>query len=125
MAKISKGSPVTTEDLTPTEETGELEEQKVFTNKKLGSFTFRLPYVFDELNVLRRRAQILGVPEENAGRELLALAHSQAMYEIYLIEAPRKFKIENLRSWADFLDLLALVQAWHQEFFRNMDGEEA
>ncbi len=116
---------MSSDDPTQKEQLGDLEEEKTFHNEKLGgAFTFRLPFVYDELAVLRRRAQIMGVPENLAGPELLALSHSQAMFEVYNVQAPRSFKMDKQRSWAPFIDLMTEVRDWHDQFFRSMGPKE-
>jgi len=112
------------EGLTPVETEGELEEEKVFHSKKLGSFTFRLPYSMDEILVLRRRAQIMGIAENLAGPELLAISHAQAMFEVYNVHAPHKFDVSRMRTWAPFLTLMTEVGNWHQDFFRQVGDQE-
>ena len=113
------------DELTLKEKAGQLEDEKTFYSKSLGgNFVFRLPFIFDELNVLRRRAQIIGVPESTAGPELLATAHAQALYETYLVQAPHKFDLSKLRSWGPFLRMMGEVQTWHQDFFQNLGDEE-
>lgn len=104
-----------------TEQMGDIEDEKTFHNEKLGgSFTFRLPFVMDEVAVLRRRVQIMGIPEEMAGQEIITVSHARAMFEVYNVHAPHGFNIDKLRTWAPFLELMSEVGNWHNEFFRSV-----
>lgn len=113
-----------TEELQGVENVGLIEDEKTFHNQKVGgSFTFRLPYVMDDLEVLKRRALIMGIKEELAGPELMALAHARAMFEVYCIHKPFGFRVEKLRSWQPFMRLMVEVREWH-ESFREVLGDE-
>lgn len=108
----------------PKEQMGEIENEKEFHSPQLGTFIFRLPYIMDELAVLRRRVQLMGIAEELAGQEMIAIAHARAMIEIYTVRAPHNFNFDKLRDWTPVLDLAGQLNTWHQDFFRSMAPAE-
>lgn len=114
------------------EEFGEIEKEKTIPAPKLGgAFTFRLPYAMDEIKVLRRRAEIVGLPEALAGAELLGYAHARALFDVYCIHQPHDFRFDpddkgngGLKSWVPFLTMMEEVRDWHARFRRSLGDEE-
>lgn len=116
-----------TKDLTE-DAVGEIAKEKVIPAPELGgSFTFRMPYALDHFQVLRRRAEIVGIPESSAGDELLSYAHALAMFETYCIHEARKLDLakEEPKVLTHFMAMMGEVSAWHDTFWGRVGPKKA
>lgn len=110
-----------------TEDTiGEIAKEKVIAKPDLGgSFTFRLPHALDELAVLRRRAEIVGVSEILAGAELVGYSHALAMFHVYCVHQAPDFDLEKLDTLDDFMEMMEEVRDWHETFRQRVGRKKA
>jgi hypothetical protein len=108
------------------EAVGEVSKEKVVPAPELGgSFTFRLPFALDHFQVLRRRAEIVGIPEALAGVELLGSAHALAMFETFCTHEAVKLDLSTAGPEIidPFMKMMEEVRDWH-ETFRNRVGRK-
>lgn len=107
------------------EEAGEFAKEKTIPCPELGgAFTFRLPHAWDEIKVLRRRAEIVALPEAVAGAELLGYAHATAMFQTYCVHQPREFDLDEMDLWTPFLAMMEEVRGWHETFRQRVAKEK-